>query len=341
MAERGVRLFATTGDAVARVTVHAGDRPDVSLALEGSGAQCVAVDPLDPRRVYVGTFDNGIYRTLDGGDSWDARSEMLPDKRVLSIAVSPCDQVSGRSVVYAGTEPSNLYRSEDDGRTWQSFPGLHDVPSAPTWSFPPRPWTSHVRWIAPHHFDSSLLFAGIELGGVMRSRDGGEHWEDRKPGSQPDSHVVLTHPVAAARVYEAAGGGVALSRDCGDSWQPVDDGMDRHYVWGLAADPADPDLWYVSATWGPGHAHSGRGDARAALYRKRGDAPWEALGGMGGKPLRAMPYALSTLADRPNALVVGYDDGELLLTQNAGESWTTLQVRLPGILALDEAPGLD
>ncbi len=177
-------LLAATGDAVARVTVLDGEA-DVGLTLKGSGAQCVAVDPHDSLRAYAGTFDEGIYRTLDGGQSWDSVGGPLPHKRVLSIAISASDRRDGRSVVYAGTEPSNLYQSGDDGRTWEALPGLLDIPSAPTWSFPPRPWTSHVRWIAPHHLDPDLLFAGIELGGVMRSRDRGQTWEDRKPGRNP------------------------------------------------------------------------------------------------------------------------------------------------------------
>ena len=65
------------------------------------------------------------------------------------------------------------------------------------------------RPIAPDRHDPELLFVGIELGGVMRSTDGGLSWEDRKPNSQHDAHAVLTHPSAAGRVYEAAGGGVA------------------------------------------------------------------------------------------------------------------------------------
>lgn len=333
-----VTLIAATGDAVARITSADGERCETALGLDGSGAQCVAVDPHDPRRIFVGTFDRGVYRSLDGGETWTDVGEGIPDMRVLSIAVSPSDRVGGRSVVYAGTEPSNLYRSEDDGASWRVFPRLRELPSAPTWSFPPRPWTSHVRWIAPHHADPALLFVGIELGGVMRSRDGGETWEDRKPGSYHDSHAIVTHPTAHDRVYEAAGGGAAISRDAGDSWQTVDAGRDRHYVWGLAVDPRDPDLWYVSASFGARQAHANRGDAQAILYRKRGGAPWEPLGGTDlPKPWPHMPYALLTLRDRPGSLVVGLQNGELLLSEDEGDSWRRLDVRLPALLALSEA----
>jgi hypothetical protein len=64
---------------------------------------------------------------------------------VYSLAVSPVD-----GAIYAGTEPSALFRSDDGGRTWRELRALLDLPSSPTWSFPPRPWTSHVRWIPPN-----------------------------------------------------------------------------------------------------------------------------------------------------------------------------------------------
>jgi hypothetical protein len=44
------------------------------LVLEDSGAQCVAVDPKDPETVFVGTFDEGIFKSEDGGKSWERLS---------------------------------------------------------------------------------------------------------------------------------------------------------------------------------------------------------------------------------------------------------------------------
>lgn len=331
---RPFRLFATTGSAVVRLDVHDAG-VTTATSLDGSGAQCIAVDPADPDRVFVGTFDAGVYRSRDAGQTWVRVSRDLPHKRVLSVAVSPSRRMDNLQSIYAGTEPSNLYRSDDDGETWQEMPTLTTLPSAPSWSFPPRPWTSHVRWIAPHHDDPDLLFVGIELGGVMRTTDNGETWEDRKPGSYHDSHAVLTHPLAPDRVYEAAGGGVALSDDAGATWREMDEGMDRHYVWGLAVDSADPDLWYVSASYSARDAHHTNGQARARIYRKRADAPWEPLDSL-LDPLPSMPYALLALHGRPGALVAGMHDGEIYLTEDAGDTWTTLDVRLPSLLALSE-----
>jgi hypothetical protein len=204
------RLYAATGDAVAQLDSLNGETVAVSLNLEGRGVMCVAVDPHDPRRIFAGTFDRGVYRSRDGGDVWESVGSGMADARVLSIAISPCDRVEGQSVVYAGTEPSMLFRSQDDGDTWQPSPALTELPSVPTWSFPPRPYTHHVRWIALHSTDPAIIYAGIELGGVMITRDGGATWEDRKQGSQHDAHAIATHPAAPDSIYEAAGGGVAL-----------------------------------------------------------------------------------------------------------------------------------
>ena len=174
MEPNGTRLYAATGDAVARL-----DGPhgwEVELSLVGSGVQCLAVDPTDPDVLYAGLRDGGVQRSPDAGASWSDCA--LPAPAVYSVAVA------ADGAVYAGTEPSALFRSDDGGQSWRELASLLDLPSQPTWSFPPRPWTSHVRWIAPCPHEPEVLLVGIELGGLMRSTDGGETWDDHRPGAQ-------------------------------------------------------------------------------------------------------------------------------------------------------------
>ena len=329
-----MRIFAVTGDAVARFGF--GDI-DAELGLQDWQPRCIAVDPRDPRRVYVGTMDSGLWFSDDGGAGWRQAGPSIEERRVLSVAVSRSNQRSGVSIVYAGTEPSNLYRSEDGGLSWQLLPGLRELPSSSRWSFPPRPWTHHVRTIALHPNDPEWLAVGIELGGVMRSRDGGRTWTDHNPQAYSDAHQLLTHPLAPERLYEVAGQGIARSDDRGATWAHLDDGLDRHYAWAEAIDPADPDLWYVAVSRGPSAAHGG-GDGHARLLRSRGNG-WEAVGDWGDSAeLLRMPYALVTLPDQPGRLLVGLRGGTLLLTDNAGETWSRLAVRLPDVIELAVAP---
>src|SRR6266540_1924766 len=176
------RLWATTGDGIARLD-ESGDEWAVELFLQGSGAQCLAVDPADADTVYAGLRENGVRRTTDAGRSWDDCA--LPEPGVFSLAVS-----AAGGAVYAGTEPSRLFRSDDRGESWRELAGL--------------------------------LLVGIELGGLMRSTDGGETWQDHRPGAQPDVHSLAWHPRVEGRAYEAGGGGSAWSDDAGDTWHPAD-----------------------------------------------------------------------------------------------------------------------
>ena len=322
------RLYGATGDAIARLD-ETDDGWSVAFALEGSGAQCLAVDPVDPETVYAGLHAGGVRRTTDGARSW-GDCELTAD--VSSVAVSAAD-----GAVYAGTEPSALFRSDDRGETWRELSGLLDLPSQPSWSFPPRPWTSHVRWIAPSPHDADLILVGIELGGLMRSTDRGETWQDGRPGSQPDVHSLTWHPRVRGRVYEAGGGGAAWSEDGGDTWQAADEGRDRHYTWSVAVDPEDPELWYVSASTGPFSAH-GRGDPEAHVYRRE-NGGWRALGGGLPDPLPAMPYALVAAGGR---LVAGLANGELWESRDRGDAWRGCELtgaRLDRLLALASAGG--
>jgi photosystem II stability/assembly factor-like uncharacterized protein len=312
-----IRLYAAADSAVAVI-----ENGHVELTLEEHGARCLAVDPEAPDTLYVGTSDEGLFKSEDGGGSWE-RLRGIEHPRVTAVAVSPTD-----GALYAGTEPSTLFVSRDGGASWRELEGLKNLPSAPTWSFPPRPWTSHVRAIALSHEDPNLVVVGIELGGVMRSPDAGETWEDQRPGAYADCHSLAAHPAAPETLYEAAGGGFAESEDFGGRWEAADAGLDRHYVWGLAVDLEDPTLVYSSAAPGPGRAH-GPGFSDAAIYRRGARGRWEAV----MENVAAFPYALCADPEVPGALYAGFGDGKILHSQDAGESWDEI-AEVPALDAL-------
>jgi photosystem II stability/assembly factor-like uncharacterized protein len=312
------RLYAAGGDAVS--VVEAGS---IEVSLRERGARCLDVDPRDPDTLYVGTSDEGLFKSLDGGRSWE-RLLGSEHPRVTAVAVSPVD-----GAVYAGTEPSALFVSRDGGGSWRELEEMRKLPSQPTWSFPPRPWTSHVRAIALSFTDPELVVVGIELGGILMSIDGGETWQDQRPGAQPDCHSLCAHSEAPELIYEAGGGGFARSADFGDSWESVDGGMGLHYVWGLAVDTEDPSLVYASAAPGPYRAH-GRGTSGAAIYRKLGNEPWQAtLEGFDD-----FPYALCADPEAQGIVYAGLGNGTILRGEEAGGSWEEVARVSPGLDAL-------
>ena len=57
----GSRVYAVAGDRIVRFTIDRAGAHDSHSTLEGADARCVAVDPRDPNRVYVGTFEDGLF----------------------------------------------------------------------------------------------------------------------------------------------------------------------------------------------------------------------------------------------------------------------------------------
>jgi hypothetical protein len=304
-------IFVCTGERLVRLEREDGAWT-AEAVLDGGGVQCVAVEGAC---VLAGTRGRGVFVSGDAGDSWEPVE--LPEPDVFSVAISAAD-----GALYVGTEPSRLFVCRA-GR-WEELEALQGIPSRERWSFPPRPWTHHVRWIAPDPRHADRLLVGIELGGVMYSDDGGATFCDHRPGAKLDAHCLAWHPRVEGRAYQAAGDGAAWSRDGGRTFEAADAGRDLGYCWGLAVDADDPECWYVSAASGPYAAHSGI-RARGRLYCWHG--AWRAL----ALPADTMPYVLAA-AD--GELIAGLADGRVLRSGDRGQSWDELGVRLEAIVAL-------
>jgi photosystem II stability/assembly factor-like uncharacterized protein len=304
------------------------------LQLIGKQPQCVAVDPLRPELIYCGTFDQGLWRSSDAGRSWQHVDEGITHNRVMSVAVSAMEHTGGHGVVYAGTEPSALFRSEDSGKTWKECAALRQLPSASTWSFPPRPYTSHIRWITPHPVQPGHIFVAAEAGALVRSKDGGQTWEDRKPGGPFDTHTLVIHKLQPDRLHSAAGDGFlqagtgfAQSDDGGDTWYRPGEGLEHHYLWSMAADPADPSTLVVSAAHSPRHAHNQQ-QAESVIYRRSGNSPWQQVREGLPEPRGLLACVLTTNEAEPG---VFYASGnrDVYRSTNAGLSWEILPVHWP------------
>ena len=319
--------YAAYEDALLIVDDPTGD-PSARLRLEGYRPECVLADG---ERLFVGTFDSGLLRSADDGAGWE-RVAGIEEDAVMSLAVAP----DGPETLYAGTEPSAVYRSRDGGDSWERLPGLTDLPSASSWSFPPRPETHHVRWLEPAPNDPELLYVGIEAGALVRARlgNGEVTWEDRVEGSRLDTHTIATHPDRPGHAWVAAGDGYAQTADWGENWQQPQSGLDHTYCWSVAVDAADPECVLVSAASGAGDAHRAPGEAY--LYRKEGDS-WKRLE-------TAVPTgegALRAVLQRGDAGEFwAANDHGLYRTTDGGDSWRPTDIDWPDRLTNQTCRGL-
>lgn len=236
----------------------------------------LAIDTL-AHRIYAGSFDEGLWVSENEGRSWHRIAEdSLPD-RIMSLSISPNQHNENFQSLWLGSEPSALYRSDDGGESWVDFPSLLELPSEASWSFPPRPHTHHIRAIQVDLHETNRIFVGIELGGVMKSDNQGLTWQDRKPNSQFDVHSLTMTPTAPGRIYEAAGGGFAQSKDGGASWQTENEGLgDFTYLVNIAVNYAAPDTIIASASKSPRNAYQPKG-AESVLVRKEGQKNWAVI----------------------------------------------------------------
>ncbi|WP_447978050.1 WD40/YVTN/BNR-like repeat-containing protein [Candidatus Nitrospira bockiana] len=218
------------------------------LPLSGCGGQSeaivsIAAHPTNPRILYVATNDS-VYKTRDGGDTWERMATDLSTYRVLSLALDP----QHPATVYAGTMFDAVYKSPDGGQRWIAHnAGLKEhVSVVNQFVFDPR--------------DPETIYAATTVG-VFRSTDGGRLWEERMAGMK-EVHIVVTiaiDPMRPSILYAGTTGGAYRSTDAGASWKKINTGLippeilDASLSLGvnmLTIDPEHPDTVYAGTTKG-------------------------------------------------------------------------------------------
>ena len=304
----------------------------VHESLVGTHPQSIAFDPLNPNRAYCGTFGGGLWKTDDGGgQNWDKiGTDVICSPNVTSVSVSPLDRGSdGFNVVYTGTEPSEFYRSDDGGQSWERMFNLNSLSSSQSWSFPPRPWTHHVRWIEPDVNTPGYVFVAIEAGALVQSRDGGRTWIDKVKQGPYDTHTLATHRNAPKRLYSSAGDGYFESFDYGETWIRPMAGIKHPYLYGLGIDSEDPQTVIVSASSGPWQAHSAGQDTKSFMYRRSEDGgQWELISKGLPEP-RGTIVAILVASPKNAGEFYAVCNRGIFWTTDSGISWKTLDIPWP------------
>jgi photosystem II stability/assembly factor-like uncharacterized protein len=274
---------------------------------------CLAAAPLVHGRAWCGTHRDGVFRTDDGGRSW--RSVGLAGRLIMAIAASPAE----RDVVWVGTEPSEVWRSADAGTTWDQTSRLETLSSSSEWSFPPRPDTHHVRWIACHPLEADRLWVAIEAGALVSTIDGGRTWRDRVAGGPWDTHELAVHRNAPDTLRVSAGDGYFASDDGGATWRSPSTGLEVGYLRSVTIDPGEPEVVVVSASSGPYTAYvAGRSDGR--LYRRRTRDRWERVRDGWPEPPSTIAPLLCAGGSKPGEMWAA-DERGVHRSDDSGESW--------------------
>jgi hypothetical protein len=283
--------------------------------------------------LYAATQENGVLVSHDRGKTWKSLGmEGIP---VKSLAIHPQDP----QTIYAGCKPVSLFVSRNGGETWQELESLRSTRKW-WWFSPAEPpdWRPYVQALTISPDNPDTILAGMEVGGVLRSEDGGRSWSKPLRGADVDCHSLKFHPTHSDWVYQGGGNGVAFSKNGGRNWKKPKDGLGPKYGWMVAGDSHRPEVWYFSASDFPKlwrgefvpPAHND-GNANAHIYRKVGETAWELLSGGLPEPLDYMAYALIPDPEQGGHLYAGLANGDVWHTGDYGDTWSQLPFNLGGI----------
>jgi photosystem II stability/assembly factor-like uncharacterized protein len=283
-----------------------------------------------PGLVVAGVFHDTVHVSRDDGETWERRGDGIAPANVYSLAaVLRGDRVR----LYAGTEPAHLFVSDDLGASWRELPGLRAVPSVPRWMFPAPPHDAHVKHIVPDPGAPDVLYACIEQGALLRSRDGGTTWHELS-GFDEDVHFFVIDPRDSRKLYMSGGNGCYASTDAGATWTQRT--SRTHAVGGypdtLVLWPRHPDVMFLGAAAGDPAVWRKTGHAGSQVCQSHdGGTTWVALPGFPRDMAAAVEAMTLSDADGVTSLYVGTTAGDVIASEDAGVSWRTIASGLPAI----------
>ena len=298
-------------------------------SLDGCHISTLFVEPASGL-LFAGVYKKGLFASADSGKSWEQRDQGLAEKDVYCIN-AVCADHGVR--LYVGTEPARLFESDDLGATWREVTALATVPSAVEWTFPAPPHHAHVKNIAVDPRNPEIIYAGVEVGGLFKSADGGRSWRELR-GFYADVHRLAMRPSAPDCIYLCTGDGLYRSSDGGENWEHLTtNAMRIAYPDPLLIHPKNENVLFMAGaistpgTWRKTHT----ADSRIARSRDGGQS-WQVLRHGLPEHMRGNVEALAMeVCDGSAALFAGTTDGDVFHSEDEGEHWSRIASNLPPI----------
>ena len=207
------------------------------LGLEGQEVEVVTVDPNLPGVLYVGTYEQGIYKSADSGETWQRINNGLGDDpgNITGLRIAPTDS---RTVYATAFNHPRFYYSKTGGQFWLAGGDIGRIP----------------KLLSIHPAIPGRLFVGATIlpdlpgGEVYKSDDGGLSWQ-WVITSQVRANSIVASTLDPSLVY-AGGNGLYRSQDGGDSFVQLLDGLTFGSVWTVALHPTDPLTAYMTTSVG-------------------------------------------------------------------------------------------
>lgn len=225
---------------------------------ENTGVAEMAMDPFDSRILYAAAYEHrrlpwhfssggpgsGLYKSIDGGETWDRLTQDLPEGILGRIGIGVSRSREG--VVYAliEHEDGGIWRSEDKGVSWTRMCD-HDTYRRVMM----RPFYYSRIHVDPT--DDATIYA-LSIG-LHVSNDMGRRFRSIGAGTHPDHHALWINPANPRHLINGNDGGINISHDGGRNWWAVQS-MDLAQVYQVGFDMRHPYHVYVglqdNGAWG-------------------------------------------------------------------------------------------
>lgn len=223
------QLFGTNEERGIYKTMDGGQTWERSLFLTDSTAAIdVVINPQNPDTVYaamwerrrspfhrnVGGFSSGVYRTFNGGASWELLTLGLPQASKTTGRIGLALAPSNPATIYSihANHPGNfagIYKSTNHGDSWQRVQdgSLSNLFSNFGWYF------CEVK-VDPNNANT-IYALGVDF---VKSTNGGNNWSSVRRGIHVDQHAIAFDPINSNRVFVGNDGGFYVSENAGGSW---------------------------------------------------------------------------------------------------------------------------
>ncbi|MEO9477882.1 MAG: hypothetical protein ABJG41_20230 [Cyclobacteriaceae bacterium] len=201
---------------------------NVLFLSDSVGALDMEFAPNNPQMIYVsmwraerkpwtiisGGAEDGIYKSTDGGDSWERKSEGLPTGLTgkIDFAVSAQKPEHAWALIQADGGQQGLYLSDDYAESWAKV----EMPPETHKSIMYRPFYFTNLDANPQNADN--IWAGTKV--FWTSYDAGKTWK-KIPSTHADHHDLWINPMDTTILIEGNDGGASVSRDGGQQWSTV------------------------------------------------------------------------------------------------------------------------